>query len=62
MVSFFGSVLYLAGTGLATEASNAGLFIARHLMLLGIGGIIVAAIGPVWMAELRGSFWIEMRS
>ncbi|OJJ33256.1 hypothetical protein ASPWEDRAFT_53279 [Aspergillus wentii DTO 134E9] len=48
---FFGSIVCLAGTGLATGASNAGLFIAGRL-LLGIGGVVVAAIGPVWMSEL----------
>ncbi|PLB44794.1 MFS hexose transporter [Aspergillus steynii IBT 23096] len=47
----FGAILCLAGTGLATGASNAGLFIAGRL-LLGLGGVVVAAIGPVWMGEL----------
>lgn len=46
-----GSVLCIAGTGLATGASGSGMFIAGRL-LLGIGGVIVGAIGPMWMAEL----------
>ena len=48
---FFGAILCLAGTGMATGASSAGLFIAARL-LLGMGGVVVAAIGPVWMGEL----------
>lgn len=36
---------------MATGASSAGLFIAARL-LLGMGGVVVAAIGPVWMGEL----------
>lgn len=46
-----GSILCLAGTGLATGASEAGMFIAGRL-LLGIGGVITGAIGPMWMGEL----------
>ncbi|PYH91998.1 sugar transporter [Aspergillus ellipticus CBS 707.79] len=48
---FFGAILCLAGTGMATGASSSGLFIAARL-LLGMGGVVVAAIGPVWMGEL----------
>lgn len=48
---FVGSMIALLGTALVTGAVNAGMFIAGRL-LLGIGGVIVGAIGPVLVAEL----------
>lgn len=48
---FLGSTICILGTALVTGAVNAGMFIAGRL-LLGIGGVIVGAIGPVLMAEL----------
>ncbi|TAQ86522.1 hypothetical protein B7494_g5130 [Chlorociboria aeruginascens] len=39
------------GTALVTGSVNAGMFIAGRL-LLGIGGVVVGAIGPVLVAEL----------
>ncbi|KAL1983599.1 hypothetical protein VTN96DRAFT_10178 [Rasamsonia emersonii] len=47
----FGSVLCLVGVVVCTATQSDGAFIAGRL-LLGIGGVIVAAIGPVFMAEL----------
>jgi len=47
----FGAVLCVIGTLLATTAHEAGMFIAGRL-LLGLGGVVVGAIGPVLMAEL----------
>ncbi|KAI5306314.1 hypothetical protein KEM56_001444 [Ascosphaera pollenicola] len=46
-----GALLCLLGTGLATGSYNAGMFIAARL-ILGLGGVIVAAIGPMWVGEL----------
>ncbi|KAL1618276.1 hypothetical protein SLS56_010606 [Neofusicoccum ribis] len=48
---FLGSSICIVGTALVTGAVNAGMFIAGRL-LLGIGGVLVGAIGPVLMAEL----------
>lgn len=48
---FFGSVVAIIGTSFVTGAINAGMFITGRL-LLGIGGVIVGAIGPVLVAEL----------
>ncbi|KAF2144281.1 uncharacterized protein K452DRAFT_246580 [Aplosporella prunicola CBS 121167] len=48
---FMGSAICIVGTALVTGAVNAGMFIAGRL-LLGIGGVVVGAIGPVLMAEL----------
>ena len=48
---FIGSVICLIGVGLSTGASTAGMFIGGRL-LLGIGGVIIGAIGPVYMTEL----------
>lgn len=46
-----GSVLCLVGVAICTATMNDGSFIAGRL-LLGIGGVIVAAIGPVLVGEL----------
>lgn len=51
LAMFFGSLICVVGTALTTAAMNAGMFIAGRL-LLGIGGVVVGAIGPVLMAEL----------
>ncbi|CAG8982892.1 hypothetical protein HYALB_00002909 [Hymenoscyphus albidus] len=51
MAMFFGSLVCIFGTALCTGAVNAGMFIAGRL-LLGIGGVVVGAIGPVLVAEL----------
>ncbi|KAG4031583.1 hypothetical protein MFRU_009g03440 [Monilinia fructicola] len=51
MAMFFGSVVAILGTGLCTGAINAGMFIVGRL-LLGIGGVVVGAVGPVLVAEL----------
>ncbi|RDL34555.1 uncharacterized protein BP5553_07683 [Venustampulla echinocandica] len=51
MAMFFGSIVAIIGTALCTGAINAGMFIAGRL-LLGIGGVVVGAIGPVLVAEL----------
>ncbi|KAF7913665.1 uncharacterized protein EAF01_000071 [Botrytis porri] len=51
MALFFGSVVAILGTALCTGAINAGMFIVGRL-LLGIGGVVVGAIGPVLVAEL----------
>lgn len=48
---FIGSVICLVGVGLSTGSSTAGMFIGGRL-LLGIGGVIIGAIGPVYMTEL----------
>jgi len=50
MAMFFGSVIAIIGTALVTGAINSGMFIAGRL-LLGIGGVVVGAIGPVMVAE-----------
>lgn len=46
-----GALLCLLGAGLATGSYNSGMFIAARL-ILGLGGVIVAAIGPMWVGEL----------
>ncbi|PQE03434.1 sugar transporter protein [Rutstroemia sp. NJR-2017a BBW] len=51
MAMFFGSVVAVIGTALCTGAVEAGMFIVGRL-LLGIGGVVVGAIGPVLVAEL----------
>lgn len=43
---FFGSLVCILGTALCTGAVNAGMFITGRI-LLGIGGVVVGAIGPV---------------
>ena len=48
---FVGSVIAIIGTALCTGAVNVGMFVTGRL-LLGIGGVIVGAIGPVLVAEL----------
>lgn len=47
----FGSVLCLAGVAICTATVNDGAFVAGRL-LLGMGGVVIGAIGPVFMAEL----------
>jgi MFS family permease len=46
-----GSLLCLGGVVICTATMSDGAFIAGRL-LLGIGGVIVAAIGPVLVGEL----------
>ncbi len=47
----FGSILCFIGTAICTAKVNDGAFVAGRL-LLGVGGVVVGAIGPVFMAEL----------
>jgi hypothetical protein len=42
----------IIGTGLTTGSINSGMFIAGRL-LLGIGGVVVGAIGPVLMVKSK---------
>ncbi|PSS23059.1 hypothetical protein M430DRAFT_135583 [Amorphotheca resinae ATCC 22711] len=51
MAMFFGSIVAIIGTALCSGAVEAGMFITGRL-LLGIGGVVVGAIGPVLVAEL----------
>ena len=48
---FVGSIICVLGTALVTGAIEAGMFICGRI-LLGIGGVLVGAIGPVLVAEL----------
>ncbi|KAI9741045.1 MAG: hypothetical protein M1834_002756 [Cirrosporium novae-zelandiae] len=48
---FIGSMICIIGTALATAAINVAMFIVGRFML-GIGGVLVGAVGPVLMAEL----------
>ncbi|KAK2792595.1 hypothetical protein FQN52_003100 [Onygenales sp. PD_12] len=47
----FGSILCLIGVAICTATINNGAFVAGRLCL-GMGGVVVGAIGPVFMAEL----------
>lgn len=47
----FGSILCIIGVVICTAAINDGAFFAGRL-LLGIGGVVVGAIGPVFISEL----------
>lgn len=47
----FGALLCILGTGLATGAVNQAMFIVGRFVL-GLGGVVVGAIGPVLMTEL----------
>ncbi|RAL63134.1 hypothetical protein DID88_004216 [Monilinia fructigena] len=58
---FFGSLVAILGTALCTGAINAGMFIVGRI-LLGIGGVVVGAIGPVLVAELAYPGTFRLRS
>lgn len=47
----FGSLVCFAGVAICTATISQGAFVAGRI-LLGTGGVVVGAIGPVWMAEL----------
>jgi multisubunit Na+/H+ antiporter MnhG subunit len=46
-----GSLICMAGVAVCTATESQGAFVAGHI-LLGIGSVVVAAIGPVWMVAL----------
>lgn len=47
----FGSTLCIIGVAICTAIINVGAFVAGRL-LLGMGGVVVGAIGPVFISEL----------
>ncbi|KUI63545.1 Lactose permease [Cytospora mali] len=47
----FGSVLCITGVAICTAVVNDGVFVAGRI-LLGMGGVVVGAIGPVFISEL----------
>lgn len=46
-----GAVLCILGTGIATGAVNQAMFIVGRFVL-GLGGVVVGAVGPILMTEL----------
>jgi len=47
----FGSTLCLIGVAICTATINDGAFVAGRLFL-GMGGVVVGAMGPVYLCEL----------